>query len=129
MAMLLQLQDMIQSASSSQEWLNGALSLQRLGPVLFDTTGPICFEGDVAELLTQSVGYSLEIDPELFYMKQLHLSISESLVLYVCFGISFLCFVYSSFLLLESLIHFGLNRFQRKLQMWQRFMSTKHQRL
>lgn len=127
---LLQMQWMLQrmlpsSITLRSWWLDAQSILPAADHCDSDScTGPICIEGDGDEEYD-----TIEMDPERFYMQKMHLSVGESLILYLCFGISLLCFIYASFLLLESLVLFGVTRCQRKLQAWKRFVLDKHLRL
>jgi len=71
----------------------------------------------------------MELDPELDYMKKMHLTTWESILMYASFAASFICFLHASFVLMEALIVFGLQRCRQKLQAWNMFVASKHWRL
>lgn len=126
-----QLQGMLLGASStsSAEWLDMMFAaFYRPESVVFGITGPMCIELNGA-MAHSTIDDEIQLDSDHFYPTSLRLSTAETLILYSCFGVSLLCFSYSSFLLIEALIHFGLNRCQRQLQMWKQFLASKHCRL
>ncbi len=123
MTMLMQMQWMIQSGLSTFELLD----LFPFRTVSYGESGSMCLEYD--SISSARDNWMEDLDFESLYMKKIHLTLLESLILYFCFGVSLLSFMYASFLLLESLVHFGLVRCQRKLKAWKHFLSSKHRRL
>jgi hypothetical protein len=82
-----------------------------------------------AALNHNDINELMALDPDLFYMEKMYLSTWEYILMYFFFGSSCLCFLYASFILLEALVVFGLQRCQQKLQAWNLFIAAKHRRL
>lgn len=126
MTMVMQMQRMIQSELSTIDWVN-ILDLQKIRTFFLGKSDTICVDYEALHSIDAEWYHDLEI--ESLYMKKIHLTLLESLILYFCFGVSLLSYIYASFLLLESLVHFGLRRCRRKLTTWKNFVQAKHLRL
>lgn len=128
--MVLEIQWLIRSASLSMlEWKALLpLTVNDLTPFSPPESGSMCLDYDVVPVAHQESVAELDLD-DFFYGSRQYLTISESLMLYFCFAVSLLSFIYATILLLESLVEFGLVRCHRKLQAWKRFMVSKLCRL
>ena len=59
----------------------------------------------------------------------MYMSPVEAFFLKTCWVISMLCFLYSSALLLEAILIYGIQRCQRQLRNWNSFASFKFKRI
>ena len=59
----------------------------------------------------------------------MYMSPMETIFLKTCWVVSMLCFLYSSAVLLEAILIYGIQRCQRQLRHWNSFTSFKFKRI
>lgn len=127
MSIVMEIQWLLRSAFSVLEW-KAALPLHSLTNFSPADHYSVCLDHDVVSRSDPENVAEFDLD-DFFYGSRQYLTISESLMLYACFVVSLLSFIYATILLLESLVEFGLVRCHRKLKAWKRFMVSKLCRL